>query len=43
MCRNSGLSYNTESWVSPYCLLRRVTTFCIICSEKSLLTAESHF
>jgi hypothetical protein len=33
---------STESRDSPYCLILRVTTLCIVCSWESQLTAESH-
>ncbi len=43
ICINSRLSFNMESRYSPYCLLRRVTTPCLIYSGESLMTAESYF
>ncbi len=43
ICKNSHLSFNTESWYSPHSLIWRVTTSHIFYSVQSLLTAECYF
>ncbi len=42
-CRNSGLPCDTGSRYSPYCLIQRVTTPCIVYSQESLMAVGSLF